>query len=149
MSSSKHRRRLRSACGFTLVEVLIALVIVVGVITGTAQLAAMAIRTNLRAGTMTTAAMLAQGKLEEILAGIVGDPAPSPPGTLDTTVAAWSDVVDRTGRAVDPSAASDRDYVRRWAIEPLSSSGTIVVQVVVLRRDIRVAMVAARSGKAR
>jgi prepilin-type N-terminal cleavage/methylation domain-containing protein len=149
MSHRECQRRSRSACGFTLVEVLVALAILVGVITGTAQLAAMAIRTNLRAATITTSVMLAHNKLEEILADLAGDPVPSPPGTLARTIAAWSDVVDGTGRTVNAPTASDRDYVRRWAIEPLVSSGTVVVHVVVVRRDVRVAMVAARSAKGR
>jgi len=149
MCSRERHRRSSPTSGFSLVEVLIALAIIVGVITGTAQLSAMAIRTNLRAGTMTTSVILAQDKLEEIFADIAGNPAASPPGTLDSTVSGWSDAADASGRAVDPSAASDRDYVRRWAIEPLSSSGTVVVQVVVFRRDVRVAIVAARSGQGR
>jgi prepilin-type N-terminal cleavage/methylation domain-containing protein len=149
MPSLRCRQRSRPARGFTLVEVLIALAVVVGVIIGAAQLAATAIRTNLRAATMTTTVMLAQNKLEEILGDLAGASIASPPGTLDSDVGGWSDVVDQSGRVFAPSSASDRDYVRRWAIEPLAASGTVVVQVVVLRRDVRVAMVGARAATGR
>jgi prepilin-type N-terminal cleavage/methylation domain-containing protein len=149
MSSGRCCVRLPSARGFTLVEVLIALAIVVSVITGAAQLAAIAIRTNLRAATMTTTVLLAQNKLEEILGGVAGAPTRSPPGTLESNIGGWSDIVDQSGRVLDPSIASDRDYVRRWAIEPLATSGTIVVQVVVVRSDVHVAIVGAAAATGR
>jgi prepilin-type N-terminal cleavage/methylation domain-containing protein len=142
---------MRSARGFTLLEVLVALAIVIGVVVASAQLVSIAVRANILAGTTTTIVVLAQQKLEEILSETEGVAIPSPAGALAGNVDGCFDYVDRRGHVLGAGATPPpgSDYLRRWSIDPLADSGagTLVVQVLVT--DVRNAAGDASASAAR
>ena len=72
--------------GFTLLEVIVALGIVVVIVTALAQLVAMSVRANVLARTTTTATILAQQKMEELLSEAAADLEPSPAGALTQNI---------------------------------------------------------------
>jgi prepilin-type N-terminal cleavage/methylation domain-containing protein len=123
-----------SACGFTLVEVLLALAITVAVTVGVVQLFAVVVSAGRASRDRTIAVALAAGKLEQLrslewrsdldAAGTAiprtdthtnlsveplsaGGPglAESPPGTLDRDVPPYVDYLDRFGRWSGTGAA--------------------------------------------
>jgi type II secretory pathway pseudopilin PulG len=124
-------RACRSAGGFTLLEVLVALGCVVAVVAGSAQLVSIAVRSNRLAGAMTVAVVLAEQKLEEILSADV----PSPAGSLAADVDGCFDFVDERGHVLGGGATPTvgAGYFRRWSIEPLAGNvgDMLVVQVLV------------------
>src|SRR5262245_20844568 len=138
--------------GFTLVEVVIALGLMVTVSIGVAQLFAMAIRAGAGAREQTSTTILATAKLEQLrsltwaydsssptpqprsdstanLSLDVPDDSgtglmPSPSGTLTTSTPHFVDYLDEHGRWLGNGAASPRDvvFIRRWAVQPLPLS---------------------------
>jgi prepilin-type N-terminal cleavage/methylation domain-containing protein len=130
---------LRSACGFTLIEVLVALGIVVGGVTALAPLASMTVRANTLARTMTTTAILAQQKMEELLPEVGVDLDRSPAGALARNLDGWFDFVDRSGHVLGGGAPppAGADYLRRWSVEPLADSAGHLLVVQVLVTDVR------------
>jgi type II secretory pathway pseudopilin PulG len=129
--------------GCSLIEVLVAMAIFIVVAAGLGQLATLAAGANLRAGRTSLATVIAQQKIEELLS----DPGLahnlSPPRALTSSLDGWFDFVDRRGRPIGPGAtpATGSDYLRRWSVEALTDSATLVVQVEV--SDIRNATSAA------
>ena len=117
MPDVSHRAR-----GFTLIEAVIAVALVTAILTGVAQLMAVAAAANARSRAMTLATIAAGEWIERLLALPFDDGAlvPSPGDTLSRDVDGYSDVL--------PNGDA-----RRWSIEPLPSyTGTaIVVRVVV------------------
>jgi prepilin-type N-terminal cleavage/methylation domain-containing protein len=105
--------------GFSLVEVLVAVALLVTGAMALAQLFTVAAASNARAADMTYAAVLAAQKVEEL--------------RVATTLPAESglDYVDRRGEARRPEEAA---YARRWSVEPLAAdvTGTLVVVRVVV-----------------
>jgi prepilin-type N-terminal cleavage/methylation domain-containing protein len=134
--------RLRPAPGFTLIEVIVALGIVLTIATASAQLVSMTVRANAVAQTLTAAVILAQEKMEELHSQTGLDLNPSPAGALTQDRAGCFDVVNWRGRRLR----------RRWSIEPLAGGAgeTLTVQVVVIdNRDgeqVRLAAAKARNG---
>ncbi len=127
---------IRGARGCTLIEVLVASAIFTVAVVALAQLTAIAARARLLAGRTSVATVIAQQKIEELLARDLAV-NPSPAGALDTCVDGWFDFVDRHGRSIGSAAGppSGSDYLRRWSVEPVVGGETSLVQVVVL--DIR------------
>jgi type II secretory pathway pseudopilin PulG len=126
--------------GFSLLEALVATSIMAVGVAALAQLAALSLYANVRARQTTVAPVLAQQKVEELVAeAAVGGLAPSPAGTLARDVAGYCDFVDRAGRplGVGPSPPADSAFARRWSIEPLPASPahTSILQVLVI--DLR------------
>jgi prepilin-type N-terminal cleavage/methylation domain-containing protein len=121
--------------GFSLVEVLVATAILTAGVAGLAQLVALASRTTLHAKEITFAAVLAQEKVERLLADVVTAAATSPPGALESNVDGYVDFADAAGRLLGsgPTAPAGSAYVRRWSIdrEPTGGRNTWVVQVLV------------------
>lgn len=146
--------------GFTLVEVLVAVLLLATLAVGAAALATAAGRAALGARTASSAQALARQKHEQLRAltwavneagvpvtdnasNISGETATtggpgtdvSPPGALDANLAGWSDYVDVDGRWVSAAAlpSARASFARRWGIERLPDSGgaTLVVRVVV------------------
>ena len=118
------RRSLIAASGFSLVEVLVAMGLLVSAVASLASLFALATRANLDAGNVTWATVLAAQKIEELRA----EPFP------DRPVDQWVEYLDSRGDRLDATAsAGGRAYTRRWWIEPLSaaSGDTMVITVVV------------------
>ncbi|HXH23784.1 MAG TPA: hypothetical protein VNI78_00960 [Vicinamibacterales bacterium] len=153
--------------GSTLVEVLVAtLIMIVGVL-GIAQLFTLSIGNNLSARSNTFATMLAEQKLEQLRAltwgfDIDGLPVsdystdtavspesptggtglrPSPPAALQENTPGYVDHLTADGRIVgrDREPPPDAVYTRRWSIEPLPTNpnNTIIIQVLVTRNRNR------------
>jgi prepilin-type N-terminal cleavage/methylation domain-containing protein len=118
------------SAGFSLIEVLVAIALVMGGVATLAQLFVTSANVNRLADVTTTTALLAEGKAEELL----GQPdlSASPAGTLLDNVPGYFDYVDVNGVLHgDASPAPDGLYVRRWSTAPLPGTGAIVVQVTV------------------
>jgi prepilin-type N-terminal cleavage/methylation domain-containing protein len=136
--------------GYSLVEVLVAMAIVAGGVAGLAPLVAMSAYANLQARQTTIAAVLAQQKIEELLAA-AGDPVPSPSDALARNVDGYADFLDRAGRLLGAGspAPSGSAYVRRWSVDALTAApnSSWVLQVIVtdLRSRGVARIVAARS----
>lgn len=132
------RSRIDAARGFTLVEALVAATTVLVALSALAQLLTAAALTARRARSATLAAILAQQKLETLLAhaAVANTLAPSPAGTLASNVDGYCDVVDAAGTTLDGgiSSPSSAAYIRRWAIEPVpaGTGGTLVLRVLVV-----------------
>jgi prepilin-type N-terminal cleavage/methylation domain-containing protein len=110
--------------GFTLVEVIVAMVVVCTAAAGLAQLGVIATAQSGAVQRDAFALALAQSKIEELRAlawafdpaGVrVSDPllAASPPETLTVDTGGFVDFLDRFGHPSPPAAAA---YHRRWAI---------------------------------
>ena len=158
----------RSHCtdesGFSIVEVLVAtLVLSVGLLS-VAQLFAVSTKGNTAARSNTFTVMLAQQKMEQLRGltwsvGVSGLPisdtatdtaAPiemptggtglshSPGNTLTSNTNGWVDYVDRSGNVLGGGIATPPGavYVRRWAVEPLPSSPSDTIAIRVLVRPI-------------
>lgn len=107
-----------SAAGTTLVEVLVAALVLVSGILGVAQLFLVAAAASNAARDSTVAATLAAQKIEQLLS------------TDLSGVAVLVDHVDTWGRVVGTgeSPPSNAIYTRRWSIEPLSAD-TVAIRV--------------------
>ncbi len=137
--------------GFTIVEVLVALLVITVMALGTAQLFAVSIRATKAARNQTTTTVLASQKLEQIRSLTWGfdelgtglpvsdlttnlsqEPPtnngsglnPSPPGTLNQNVAGYVDYLDARGQWVGTGVnpPGNAVFVRRWSIEPLPTN---------------------------
>jgi prepilin-type N-terminal cleavage/methylation domain-containing protein len=140
--------------GFSLLEVLVATTIVTVGVSALAQLTVLGAHTNLRARHATTAAVLAQDKMEELLAAEAGTLAPSPPDALGHDVDGFADFIDAAGHTMggSPAAPPGSAYLRRWSIDslPESRNGAWVLQVFVIDLRSRAAarFTAAKAAKA-
>ena len=118
------------ARGFSLIETLVATTIVVVGLSGLAQLFIVSSAVNGGAKSASMATILAQDKMEELLA-------------LTGCSFGDSDYLDTYGRRLGTGAhaPAGTQYVRRWSIEPLSetSAGLCVW-------DVSVARIGARGG---
>jgi prepilin-type N-terminal cleavage/methylation domain-containing protein len=122
----------RAQGGFTLVEVLVSLAILVTALVGVAQLMAVGLHANLAARSETYATLLAIQKMEELAAG--APLVPSPADSLSRDVAGFYDYLAHDGRSMTAvvAPASAGVYVRRWSICPSEQDPdrTIVIQVI-------------------
>jgi prepilin-type N-terminal cleavage/methylation domain-containing protein len=140
--------------GFSLLEVLVATTIVTVGVGALAQLVALTTQTERHAKQMTTAAVLAQEKIEELLPDAAVSAAASPPDALSHNVDGYADFADAVGRVLGagPTAPAGSAYLRRWSIDHLAngSKGTWIVQVLVtdLRSRTVTHFVSAKMGKA-
>jgi type II secretory pathway pseudopilin PulG len=130
---------LRNEDGFSLLEALVATSIMAVGVAALAQLAGWSLYANVQARQTTLAPVLAQQKIEELVAeAAVGGLAPSPAGTLASDVAGYYDFVDRAGRPLGAGPApADSAYARRWSIEPLPASPAHMSILQVLVIDLR------------
>lgn len=155
----------RSDAGFSLIEVLIATLLLATSLTTLAQLFALSTRSNQDARSTTYAAILAQQKIEELRALTWGyDPSglpisdvssdttvspetpaggtglsPSPAGSLGANTNGYVDYIDQFGKKLGGGMAAPANtvYVRRWSVEPLPSNpnNTLILQVLVFRNS--------------
>jgi prepilin-type N-terminal cleavage/methylation domain-containing protein len=166
MGSAKSRS-FRSDAGFSLVEVLIATLLLATALTTLGQLFALSARSNIGARSTTYTAMLAQQKLEELrsltwgfdtqglpisdtstdttvspeaMAGGTGL-SPSPAGALSANTGGYVDYINQFGEKLGGGAVAPANavYVRRWSVEPLPSNpnNTLILQVLVFRNNDR------------
>lgn len=149
--------------GFSILEVLVASVILMVGLIAVAQMFVVSTQENMAARRVTTTAVLAQQKIEQLRAlawgfdefglpvsdyssditvtpptssGGVGLQA-SPGGSLDASAAGYVDYLDQYGAWVGTGTTPPARaiYVRRWSIEPLPTNpnNTLVFQVLVGR----------------
>ncbi len=111
-----------SDAGFTLVETVVAAgVLAVGLVS-LSQLVVIATHVTMAAGTLTTSAVMAQQKMEQLRAIDWDALALSPPGALDEDIPGYVEDLDPDGR-------------RRGAIAAVSDHAR-VIQVVVRRQRL-------------
>ncbi len=122
----------RQDSGFSLVETLIATSITIVALSGLAQLFVVSASANARAKSGTVATILAQDKVEELVA---------PGGETGDGV----DFLDSHGRLIgSDTAPPGAFYIRRWSVQPLSEgAATCLLQVSVSHigggEDVRIA----------
>lgn len=149
--------------GFSLVEVLVASAILMTGLIAVAQMFVASTHQNMEARRVTTTAVLAQQKIEQLRAlawgfdefGLpvsdfgsditVTPPTPtggvglqaSPPNTLTSSTPGYVDYLDAYGNYAGTGSTPPANalYVRRWSIEPLPTNpnNTLVFQVLVGR----------------
>lgn len=131
-------RRRRHDTGFSLIETLVAMGLIVTVMTGLAQLLAMSVRLTRDTARDTAALAAAEGKLEWLRTRAWSFDADgnrstdtaltlSPSGALDRTTGGYSDGVDGSGRMAE--GVGSGAMVRRWAITPVDAGGLDVVAI--------------------
>lgn len=133
-----------SHSGFTLVEVLVAMLIVVAIATSVARLTAVALLQARGARDALHATMIAAQKIEQARASVAGLAwgTGSPAGALDASLPGFADYLDAAGvrlggagSAVPPGAV----YVRRWSLTALpvapASAAVLRVFVTTVARD--------------
>jgi type II secretory pathway pseudopilin PulG len=123
-----------NAGGFSLVETLVATMLVTITLSALAQLFVLSAHANSDARRTTRAIILAGEKLEQLQDG-ASSVSGSPGGSLVRNVSGFCDFLDEQGRPFGAgiSAPAGTKYLRRWSIEgPLGRPpGTYVLQVVV------------------
>lgn len=146
--------------GFTLIEVIVAIVVLATAAIGAAGLFGIALHSTRVARTQTWTAMLAADKLEQLRtlawttdeagaavsdtsADVSTDPATnggpglriSPEDALERNIAGYVDYLDSSGRWVGNGSGAPPEavYVRRWSIQPLPDdpADTRILQVLV------------------
>lgn len=133
---SKHARD-ASQSGATLIEVLVATLIMVTGVLAMAQMFSISTASNLFARSQTVTAILAQQKIEELLAtqSLAGTLSA---GTLQRNTVGFVDYLDASGRVVGSSdqPPGEAVYTRRWSVEPLFAGGSsaVILQVLVTAR---------------
>jgi prepilin-type N-terminal cleavage/methylation domain-containing protein len=134
--------------GFTLLEVMVALLLFAGTFFTVAQLLAVGARAADRSRMMSIAAALAGQKLEHLRAlswgyDIDGSPLDelglSPPGSLTADAAGFVDYLDDSGTPVGggPPPPAQAVFTRRWSVESdatVAPQAVLVLRVAVFRR---------------
>jgi prepilin-type N-terminal cleavage/methylation domain-containing protein len=164
--------------GFTIIEVLIALLLVAIMSAGVAELFTLSIRSTASARNQTTTSIAAAQKLEQLRALTWGfdeagtglpvsdsstdlsvQPAtnygkglnPSPDGTLETSTPGYVDYLDSAGQWVGTGATPPASavYIRRWSIRPLPTNPNNTLILQVLVTTVKREMQAAAIGGTR
>lgn len=160
MALAKSSCNRTSESGFSLIETMVATLLLAGGLVATAQMFVLATRSNMAAGRSTFSATLAQEKMEQLRGltwgfDVLGLPAsdfttnlavdpptnnglglsPSPDNALSANVNGFVDYVDRYGNTLGggPFAPAGTVYVRRWSVEPFPTNpnNTLILQVLV------------------
>ena len=137
-----------AVAGFTLIEVMVACLLLAVSIAGIAELFAISVKNTAIAGNSAFTAVLAVQKMEQLRAltwafdargAPVSDSALTSlvPDTLLEDTSGYVDYLDASGRSLGVSTTlpAGAVYVRRWSIDPLASNpdSTLVIQVLVKR----------------
>jgi prepilin-type N-terminal cleavage/methylation domain-containing protein len=110
--------------GFTLIEALVAMGLVVSIALGSAQLFIVAIARNASAREQLAMALLASTKVNDLAAAAAdGTIGLSPSDSLALPTDGWTDTAVQAGRA----------YVRRWCVLPVSGFGDDEVVAIAVR----------------
>jgi type II secretory pathway pseudopilin PulG len=157
-------RAIARTSGFTLIEVLVSAALLIVVAAGVAHLTLVAAEACRAARARTATTMMAAQKMEELRAlvwardaggGLLSDTStdvsrdpmssggtglgPTPPGTLDRSVAGYVDFADASGRWIGagPAPPPEATYVRRWAVLPLEADPEHSRLLIVLATTMR------------
>ena len=125
--------------GFSLIEALVAMTIMLVGVLPLAQLMAVSTKSNAAAGVNSLATLLAVAKVESLRSTEWGsaDLAPSPAGALSTNTPGYVEYLDGRGaRLKDAGLVAGTPpvgtvYLRRWSVDALPALSTVVLQVVV------------------
>jgi Tfp pilus assembly protein PilV len=119
--------------GSTLIEVLVALMILVSAVVAMIQVFLLCATATSAARRTTAAVTLAAQKIEELR--VARDVSPSSADALDRNVAGYVDHVDRFGHRVGESEVPPVDaiYTRRWSVA--AQGDTLVIRVLVDRSE--------------
>ena len=160
------KSRFADQSGFSLIEVLVASLILTTGVIALAELFIISTSANRVARVTTSTMVLAQQKMEQLRGmawgfDVLGLPlsdtstdisavpftntgsglSPSPPGSLTQNTAGFVDYLDQYGSWVGSGANPPQGtvYIRRWSIEPLPTNpnNTLIFQVLVTRRTDR------------
>ena len=162
-------RRIESACGFSLIEVMVASAILGCAVLSIAQLGAAATRSTAAARGVSEATLLAWQKIDQLRAlawtfddsgGPVDDAelAASPAGTLSRDTGGWVDYLDAWGQSLGGAPGMDGEppigarYRRRWAIMPSAGHPDLLVlrvRVLATGRDEELASAFTLRGRRR
>jgi hypothetical protein len=140
-----------NAAGSTLVEALVATLVLTTGLLAMAELVRLAVSSNVRARSGSLAAILASQKMEQLrslawefdVSGVAVSDSDlqSSPWSLQRNTAGFVDHVDGGGVVVgrDVEVPVSAVYTRRWSIEPLpaSSEHVVLIQVLVTRTQSR------------
>ena len=120
--------------GFSLVEVVVAMAIMITATIAVAQLSIVAVRANRVARSTTVATVLAVQKMEQLQSAGWTELTTSPSDALVHNTNGYCDFLDRNGRtlAAGTSPPVGAVFVRRWAIDPLATGDALVIQVSVI-----------------
>lgn len=163
MDLAESRVTSNSQAGFSLIETMVATLLLAVSVVSVAQLFAVATRSNFSAKTTTVATVAAQQKMEQLrglswtfdrlgvaVSDLATDTAADPPAstggtglsvspgnTLSENVDGYVDYVDANGQALGGGTEAPEGalYVRRWAIDalPANPANSLVLQVYVFR----------------
>jgi hypothetical protein len=155
------KSRFNNAGGFSLIEVLVATVLLATAVVTLAQMFAVSSRSNLSARNSSYTTILAEQKVEELralswgfdssglpLSDITTNTAvspeepvggtglsPSPPSALQENTDGFVDYIDEFGNKLGGGATppGQTRYTRRWSISPLPTNpnNTLIIQVLV------------------
>ena len=161
------KSRFSSAAGFSLIEVMVATVLLATAVVTLAQLFGLSSRSNLSARNSSYTTILAEQKVEELrslawgfdsqglpMSDITTNTAvspeepvggtglsPSPPSALQENTDGYVDYVDEFGNKLGGGSTppDQTRYTRRWSISPLPTNpnNTIIIQVLVTRHRNR------------
>lgn len=141
-------RAARGERGFTLVEVLIATVVLSTAVVATAGLFGIAGLSVRNARRHSVATLLAAGKLAELR---VGDTAVSPWDALVRDTPEFVDYVDAGGRVIAGGSQRPPEavFVRRWRVQALPDDPieSLIIEVLVVPGDARVVALRTRRGR--
>jgi prepilin-type N-terminal cleavage/methylation domain-containing protein len=124
--------------GFSLIEVMIAAVLLATSLTALAELFATSVRNNAVARYGTASAVLAAQKVEQLR--VPAALVPSGGNTLQVNTDGYMDYTDSSGAILGTDVTTIPDgtaYIRRWSIEPVQGTTAVVIQVLVTRRRNR------------
>ncbi len=137
------QQRVNDEQGFTLSEVLVAMVLIAGTLSALAGLIVLAVQVAAGAQEQTTTAVLAAQKIEELRSALVGT-VPASGGALGASLPGYGDWLDHAGRpAMTPASAV---YVRRWMVGPAPGAPGVGVLQVLVSTVPRDRVVAAAGG---
>jgi prepilin-type N-terminal cleavage/methylation domain-containing protein len=111
--------------GFTIIEVLVAMVILTVALVSMAELMAITLRMQQLGRNQTTATRLAQDKIDELMSRNFTFAELAVGGSLTADVANHFDVPG-TGAAVN-TTQGNRQYTRRWLVEAMNFGDTVSV----------------------
>ena len=167
MVLAKSCLNVRSESGFSLIETMVATMLLAGALVTTAQLMVIAVRSNAAAHRQTVTATLAHEKMEQLrglawgfdelglpvndfTSDLTVDPAvanggvglqPSPGDALASNMTGYVDYLDRYGASLGGGTTPPANtvYVRRWSVEPLPTNpnNTLILQVLVFKLNDR------------
>jgi len=129
-------RKRKNESGFTLIEVMVAIVILTVGLLSLAQMMVLATNSNTLSGRMTSASALAKEQLERLKAApfytdpttFVRNPVLADGGDIDATVGGYVQYYDPDGL---PTAAANALYEVRWEIETIPTG--LPLQMLLIR----------------